>query len=393
MSGDELEQNNSSPDGSEREQNTEAVERLNESNRVLVEARMLPKDGKLSQEQIENVVIHFKSFIGKHEISLQQVARGTGVSTSVLSEWKNAKYGGDVDKITRAVNDWMEREGRRRQSERPKDYVETWLAETIRTYSYLADKRVMMAALVVPAGAGKTKVLKILTEEMRGLYVYCEQGMSSRDLFQAIAEQLGYRQEGGTRSKLRKFIIGELKGTSRILFLDEAHALGKDIGAIRSIHDEAQVAIVMAGTDEILRHVNDRVHGRGQFSSRCIRWNALDYVHNVEGSGGGSSQERTLFTLEEIKAFFAMKKIRLNGGAIEMLWALACLPNHGTFRFIEHIVETALDKERDAGQFLTRDDIVQALYLLVGADSKHVQRLAGLIIDRERRTYTVAKAG
>jgi hypothetical protein len=286
----------------------------------------------------------------------------------------------------------MERDCRRQQARRPKDYVSTWVAEDIRTIVYQADKRMMMAAIVAPAGSGKTKVLKTLTEEMRGIYVYCEAEMTVRDLYFAIAGSLGWRSPRGVKGDLRRFIIEKLTDTHRVIFLDEAHQLGRWIGSIRAIHDEARVPIIMAGTDEILQFVNDRAHGRGQFSSRCIRYNAMDHVHNAEGPEGGAGG-RDLFTIEEIKAFFDMKKIRFDRDALEMVWALACLPNYGTLRLVENMIDVVFDCNPDL-EVVSRSHLVEALRALVGNEAIHLQRLETRHADLSRSAgKSLAKVG
>jgi DNA transposition AAA+ family ATPase len=378
----------------ERQMATEAVDRLNDSNRVLIEARMLPKDKPLTADQVADVVERFNSYSGEHRLTSRQVARECGYSSPVISEWSAGKYKGDVDAVTHAVNDWMERDARRRQSRRPKDYVKTWIAESVRTYAYLADKRGMMAAIVVPAGAGKTKVLKALTAEMRGVYVYCNEGVTARDLYRLIGVELGWQNKAGTRGQLLRFIVDQLKGTNRILFVDEAQNAGKHIGCLRSVHDQAQVPIVMAGTDEILQFANDRDHGRGQFSSRCIRYNAMDHVHNAEGGGppGSDAVGRDLFSIEEIQAFFSMKKIRVDRDALNLLWALACLPSHGTLRLVENTIDTVMDLNADL-TVVTRDYVVAALQSLVGSEAVYLQRLTRRHIEISRASAgAVARA-
>jgi DNA transposition AAA+ family ATPase len=366
----------------------EAMDRLNEKNRILSEAIMLPRTAKLSIEQIDTIAERFAEYVKSRGISMKQAAKEIGYSRSTLSEWNGAKYLGDVDAVGRAINQWMELDSRRRSAHSPKDYVQTWIAEDMRSQVYLADKHGLMLALVVPAGAGKTMVLKALTEELRGVYVSCEAGMTGRDLFFKIAEALGWNQKGGSRGELSRFIISILAGTKRIIFLDEAHQLGDKIGMVRSIHDEAKVPIVFAGTDDILRAVNDRAHGRGQFSSRTIRYNALDLIHNAETPGGAG---RDLFSIEEIKAFFAMKHIRVDRGALEMCWRLACLPNYGTLRTIENAIDLVFDAEPHL-QVVTRDHIIEALQLLVGAESIHMLKLVRR--DEEAsRPAAIAKAG
>jgi DNA transposition AAA+ family ATPase len=344
----------------------EAMDRLNESNRVLIEARMLPKDRPLTARQTFEAIDRFKEYTATREIRASQVAREIGYSAAVISQWQGNTYKGDVDAVTHAINDWMERDARRAHAKRPKDYVSTWVCETLRTIAYQADKRCMIAAIVAPAGAGKTKVLKALTDEMRGLYLYCNESLTTREFLISLSLQLG-RPEGAHRSKasLMRFIVEKLQGTKRIIFLDEAHQLHRAISAVRSVHDQAGVPIVMAGTADILTMVDDRTDGRGQFSSRCIRFNVCEEVRNAQDPKGGVSGARDLFTIEEIKAFFAMKKMRLTTDGLRLMWLLACLPNHGTLRLIESLAEIASDLNPDI-EVLDRPQVVEALEMFRG---------------------------
>lgn len=353
----------------------EAVDRLNESNRVLHEARMLPKNRPLTAREIADVREAFNVYLKAHDVTGSQAAREMKYSPAVITEWSRDKYKGNVEGITHAANDWMERDSRRRMSKRPSDYVSTWVAETIRSIAYQADKRGMMAAIVAPAGAGKTKVLKVLAQEMRGVYHYCDQDGSGRETLAALAMDLGHRGIArSTRAELKRWVIGALTGTNRVIFLDEAHQLGKGVSFIRSIHDQAGVPIVMAGTADILTFVNDRTDGRGQFSSRCIQYNLLDEVRNIESPDSGRAKGKDLFSMEEIKAFFAMKKIRLTPDAMRLVWRLACLPNHGTLRLAEKLAEVALDMD-SAAEVLTRESIIDALAILHNANARHLVTL------------------
>jgi hypothetical protein len=263
-----------------------------------------------------------------------------------------------VEAVTRTVNTWMERDSRRRQSIRPKDYVNTQVAEDVRTTVYLADKRCCMAAIVVPAGAGKTMVAKALVAELRGLYVYADEHITAGSLYLAIAAELGWDAARGSLGQLLQFIIKKLTGTRRIIFIDEAQNCGKHLGCLRSIFDRANVPIIMLGTHQIMDHVNDRAHGGGQFESRCILYNAIELVADVEG-GPGRQLGRDLYSVDEIEAFFAMKKIRINRDALKLMWALACLPGHGALRLVEQILDTALDTNPELS-VLNRDDVVAA---------------------------------
>ena len=214
-----------------------------------------------------------------------------------------------------------------------------------------------MAAIVAPAGTGKTKVLKALAEEMRAIYVYCLPSHTPREFLAAIAAPLGGKKiEGKTEAALMRAVVESLQGTRRVIFLDEAHQLTRAARCIRAIHDQAQVPIVMAGTADILRYVDDRADGRGQFSSRTLRFNLLDYVKNAQDPDGNAAG-RDLFSIEEIREFFERRKIRLATDALRLMWALACLPNFGTLRLIGTVADIAMDVNHGA-DVLTRPQIL-----------------------------------
>lgn len=373
----------------EKDEQREAVDRLNESNQILVEARMLPTNKPLSAQQNFEVISRLQGYLQERNITLAQVAREVDYSESVLSQWQNSNYKGNVDAVTRRVNTWMERDARRAQVARPKDTVSTWVAETMRSVALQADKRCMMAAIVSPAGTGKTKVLKAISDEMRGLYVYCTEALTEREFLAELWTKLTNKKTPpGTKAATLRAVVACLAGTKRIILLDEAQQLSRAIQVVRAVHDQAQVPIVMAGTADILRYVDDRTDGRGQFSSRTIRCNLMDFVSNAEDPDGTTSG-RDLFTIEEIQAFFAMRKIRLADDAMRLMWALACLPNFGTLRLVGTVADVAADVNIGA-ECLTRKQLLAALQLVVGGEAKYLSGLASKQEERSGRRAMVA---
>ena len=365
----------------------EALDALNRNNLLLEAARMLPSDKPLTAPMIFAVIDRFTKYIEDREISMAQVAREISYAESVLSTWKSNTYKGDMDAVTRGVNNWMERDARRAAFAKPRDYVPTFVAETIRTIAFQADKQLKMAAIVAPAGSGKTKVLRVLTEQMRGIYLYVPQNMSEKEFLIQLAMALGRNADHGSKGSILRWVVKKLKDTRRIIFIDEAQNLGKWIGMVRSIHDEAAVPIVMAGTADILQMVNDRADGRGQFSSRTIRCNLMDFVANAEDPDGNAA-DRELFTLEEIKRFFDSRGMRLADDGMRFMWALACLPNYGTLRLAELVADLAADANRGVA-VLTRQQLLAALPMVVGGEARY---LKGLTERQEAKAKTIKTA-
>lgn len=379
-----------SDDDAQAEAAREAMDRLNQNNRVQLEARMLPRTGKLKPEQVADVRDRLTAYMERQGATVTRIGRESGYSASVVSQWLAGSYVGNVEKVAVALNDWMERDARRDRSRRPKDYVKTQVAEDIRTLAYLADKRLCMAAVVVPAGAGKTYVLKALTEELRGVYLYCKPA-TAREFLLSLALALGWKKgDHATRATLSRWIVETLSGTRRIIFLDEAHQLGRTVGVVRSIHDEAGVPIVMAGTADILDQINDRRDGRGQFSSRTMRYNALDLIRNAEDPRGGGAGGRDLFSVEEVKAFFDSRKIRLAKDALMLLWAIACLPNYGCLRLVERTVDMVFDMDPDS-ELVKRDDVLLALRTMLGAEAGYLERVADRMAEDDADAAAAAR--
>jgi DNA transposition AAA+ family ATPase len=362
-----------------------AIERLNESNRHLLEAGMMPANQLLTEDQIKSIRTRVAAYLEKHGISLTVAAMETGYGIGTVSPWMKAKYKGDNDAVARAFNNWMERDARRRTVSKPADYISTFAADSIATMVSTADQLQSMAVIVAPSGTGKTMVAKALCEDMRGIYLSMSSAISDREFLLELAEALGKSTAGRwTRAALLRFAVGALKGTKRIIFIDEAHQLRNAIGMVRTIHDKTGCCIVMLGTADVLELVNDRFDGKGQFSSRTIRANLLDFVSNADDPEGGKAG-RDLFTIKEIKEFFARKKMRLADDGLRMMWLLACLPNHGCLRLIGYVADVA-QKLCGIGQELSRADLMSALATCIGGEARHVRTIL------ERAETRVAKA-
>lgn len=354
----------------------EAMDRLNEQNRILLEARMLPPNKPLTAEHTYSIIERFNEYIAERGIKPARVSREIKYSESTLSQWRANVYKGDIDAVTRAVNNWMERDARRAEADKPKDYVKTWVAETMRTMCYQADKRGKMLVIIAPSGTGKTKVLQAIAEEMRGIYIQADDGKRApKELIRCLCAAVKGKTTG-TIGVMLASLIEQLRKQPRIIIIDECQFLARCLSVIRSVYDQAGVPVIMAGTSDILPYVDDRTDGRGQFASRTLFCNIMDAIVDVERDGGGDkSESRDLFSLEEIAAFFETKKIRLTREALMFAWSLACLPNYGTLRFAFDVA--AMAEEWAKKDPVDRKHMMNALQLCLGRPlAKHVKTIA-----------------
>jgi DNA transposition AAA+ family ATPase len=232
--------------------------------RVLKQARKLPMGRTLTAEEIDGVRGDYARYTSTHAVFDAQAAKETGLSASTISQWRGKCYKGDDTKVARVVNDWMEADARRRQAELPSDYVQTTVAEQMNAVCTVACSTNSMAAIVAPSGSGKTLVMQVLCDKHRGRYIYCTEDLTPRAFLVKLAKAVETSHTHRNTAELMDAIVERMHGTNRSLFLDEAHRLRPIVlPRIRSVHDQAGVPIILAGTHEILNRVNDRSDGRG----------------------------------------------------------------------------------------------------------------------------------
>lgn len=349
--------------------------------RVLKQARMLPATGTLTPEHLAEVRKSYGAYTYKHTITDAHVAKQINYATSVVSQWRSGGYKGDVDAVTRAINHWLERDARARDKRLELPYVPTRVCEDMKLVTQLALERGCMAVLVVPSGAGKTMVMETLTGQMRGVYLYCDEDLSPKEFLRALGEAAGVNKvKAATMADYKRLAIAKLRGSRRPIFLDEAHRLRSNVfPRVRSLYDQTGCPIIMAGTHEILQHVDDQANGRGQMTSRCLRYNALDYCLNVEDPRGGQKLGRPLYSRQEIAAVIEHLGVRLSDDALTLAWAYACLSGHGCLRTVRLAMDTL--RAKWPGQTIERDQVVSILGLMFGGKGSEVAGLASRLID------------
>ncbi len=357
---------------------------MQNSTRVIQWARMLPMS-KLTDEHIVSVRKTYLQYTYKFNITAAAAAKATGIAASTLSQWANDKYRGDSEGIARKVNSWIADDARRRDVRVDLPYVPTKVAEDMRTMAKLAYDERCMAALVCPSGAGKTMVLQLLAQEMNGFYIYCHEQMTPKKFVQTLAKAVKALPAGNTIADLIDAVVEKVMDSGRPIMLDEGQRLPPMVYTIvRTIHDRSQSPVIIAGTEEILTKINDRANNAGQFHSRTLRWNAMDYVENV-ANPDGQKLGRPLFSREEVQALFAHMPLKLRPEAEEMVWAITCLPGYGCVRTVKRVLNMAYRKWPNKA--ITRNELWAIVSIFYGSQGVHIRTLA------EKHAKVFAEAG
>lgn len=222
------------------------------------------KDPKVPQLSEDEARSRLREWMGRTGRSQADVAKQLAVSGGTLSQWLQAKYPGDSEGITSKVRALLAVEAERAEAPRALDFVPTRLALDLMEACRFAHVHRDIAVIYGDAGAGKTVALKRYRSEHVGsaVYVRCDPSFRSpQATLHALAQALGREPHwGGLRQAIAK-LVDQLEGSGRLLMFDEANFLSlRSIEVLRTIHDMAEVGLVLCGNFEVYT----QMHGEGR---------------------------------------------------------------------------------------------------------------------------------
>lgn len=209
------------------------------------------------------------------EWSQSRLARMADVSTAVLSGLLKGDYRGNVEENQRKVIAIIDREkGKFSQSIKKPSFVATKLFNLMRYQMNIAAVDVQIQIFTGNAGIGKTEALRAYCRENPSvIFIEANSTFSDRTVLERIAEAIGIEPRG-KKDRLMDNIIQKLKGTERMIIIDEAEYLPvKSLDNIRRIYDLAEIAIILCGMPRLYRNIIAVKEPMRQISSRMIHTN------------------------------------------------------------------------------------------------------------------------
>ena len=292
---------------------------------------------------------------------------GKGYSQAVLSAWFNGAQTPRDEEITRRVNNLIELDAATAAGSRPVVCVETNVAREIWTVCYHASVQGSMGEVIGPAGVGKTIALRACEHKFVGsVYLRCDQGCRSPGaLLRTICRRLGLGVKGTIDTLLFR-VVDRLDGTDRMLLFDEAQKLNPDaLDVVRDIHDQAHVPIVLGGTFDLHKLVDDSTVFFGQMSSRIsVRLNISERHGSAGRSGGrGKGGCKPLFTVDDVVRALDLESspLRLTTDARSYLTDLACAAGLGSLRLCSQLIRALESMPGLRGRQVTDKTIRKAL--------------------------------
>ena len=183
------------------------------------------------------------------------LAKQTGLSAPVLSQWLKGNYKGDQTGVQAKLAAWLESNAAGLAVALPS--VPTWVntptAAAIEKALVFARSSPSIAVIYGVAGAGKTTAIRRYAHTTPNVWIVTATPATSS--MAAVLRQIAAVLElpGGYRNfELSRDIVRRLVGARGLLVIDEAqHLTLPALEQVRSIHDAAGVGVALCGNESV----------------------------------------------------------------------------------------------------------------------------------------------
>lgn len=339
-------------------------------------ARMLPKNVPLNEKAIATAVAEIQEWMRIRNISIGDLAHqlGVGFSRPTLTQLLNGKYTGEVEAKVRRILVHMDNFEASSNRIEPTFIDSPIVVQRMMRTIRLAHGDAVIAVIVGPAGCSKTSCMKAAHREIpASVYVRCLKPARSMSAFvNLLLKSLGKGiTQTTTLGKLME-IIEILKGSGRLLLIDEAQHLSKEaLEVVRDIHDEAEIAIVLAGTMHLYGSIDDTDKGSQFYSRASSICNLGDLLLPEEGPQG-QRRSRVMYTVEDVIRICGAGRLRFTGDAIEMLYTLANTPSMGAMRTCQRPVRNVARVPGITEREISADDLWGAMREIKSASYQEI---------------------
>ncbi|ECM1814010.1 AAA family ATPase [Salmonella enterica subsp. enterica serovar Newport] len=217
-----------------------------------------------------NIITQLKDVMDTHGYSQGQVARAIGRSVTAMNQYVQGKYKGDIANMEERIANFIRRVREKQNALRIDErFVSTPTAiKGLEVLAY-AHQECEICVLYGAAGLGKTMTLKeYARRDDAVIFIEADPGYTARTLLEELCGRLQQDKRGNIHT-LIDLCVEKLKGTERLLIIDEAELLPyRALEVIRRLHDKAGIGIVMAGMPRLITNLKGK---RGEFAQLYSR--------------------------------------------------------------------------------------------------------------------------
>jgi DNA transposition AAA+ family ATPase len=195
--------------------------------------------------------------IGK---SQSEIAKSIGMTPAVLTGFMKGTYKGDISGVAARLEDYLNLENQRMAAPKEPEFAMTKFASQVIAVADYARRNNDIGLVHGDAGVGKTTALEYYAAEHKEVIMITagEHLATPKAVLEEILDKLGDREYGSV-SRMGKNVIQTLRGSGRLIIIDEATELNERAKKLmRTIHDHTKVGIVYAGTHELYKQMYGR---------------------------------------------------------------------------------------------------------------------------------------
>lgn len=230
---------------------------------------------KLSKLQggymINDTIARTIQYLENNRISRNTLATAAGISPAALSQFLQGKYQGNNENIATAIQTVLDREYEKTIKKRIVPvHIDTTVFLQIHEIARMCHLDGEIGVCYGDAGLGKTMAARRYAQMYRDvILVEADLGYTPRVLSAELHSMLCTGGRRGTIHEMLVDIIDRLKGSGRMIIVDEAENLPyHSLEMLRRIHDKADIGILMLGMPRLLGNLRGRKGDYAQLYSR-----------------------------------------------------------------------------------------------------------------------------
>lgn len=232
-----------------------------------------------------------RELMDSHNYSTAFVANATGLTKSTISMWLNGNYNGKNDKITDAMNNFIQRE-KERSVENDLPFVDISIVKYVSEIGRLCHTQGKIGVCVGRAGLGKTVAVKKYTKDFQdSILIESDSGYTAKSLLKEIHRRLGLSGKGSVYDLMDE-VVRKLNQSGRLLIVDEAENLPyRALEITRRIHDKTGVGVLLIGRSILLENLKgynnqyDQLYSRVKYTKIIDRLLIQDVIKILESIG------------------------------------------------------------------------------------------------------------
>jgi DNA transposition AAA+ family ATPase len=200
------------------------------------------------------------------------ISKQVGVNDSIINQWRQKKYPGDIIKVNDAVEKYLRVERQKINSKVDLDFVPIGNSRKILRLLNKCHADGVIGAIIGDTGTSKSVTLRKYMEENNVIYIHANRTFRwPVEYLRKIHIHPRIGKSGiGTLNKLANEIIDALAGKNILIIIDQADYLNlAAIDIFRTINEDAGVGVVFCGLPSFLsrlqgnqpevRQVRDRI--------------------------------------------------------------------------------------------------------------------------------------